>query len=168
MISNGSVKWIENLAEQEGLISAGKLSELDISRTKEEVLALSTTAFTRELKSFFAGCVKLFNSRMKQSSLTLSLGEFPDLIDGFFIQRGHCRLSFISHQPGTIQIQCEKTHSGFLVQSSPVFSGQIQAKFVSFDDVGWFFLEKLVSPEQLCRFYLTEFIQVSRPTEVLN
>jgi len=168
MISDSSVKWIENLAEQEGLIYSGKLAELDLSRTKEEVLALSTTGFLRDLKVHCLTFLKLFNARMSDPSLCIHVGELADKTDGFFIQRNHFRLLFVSSQLGTIQIQCEKLEKKTLNPVSLVFSGQLKAKFLSFDDVSWFFLEKPVSAEQFCRFYLTEFIQVSRSPEVLN
>lgn len=168
MISDSSLKWIENLAEQDVLISSGKISELDLAQTKEEVLALSTTAFIRELKAHCHTFIKIFNGRMQEAALALSMDDLADKAEGFMVQRNRIRLLFMTHQSGTIQIQCERGDSQKIAQFSPVFSGQIQAKFQSFDDVSWFFLEKPVTAEQFCRFYLTEFIQVSRSSEVLN
>lgn len=168
MISDSSLKWIENLAEQDALISLGKLSELDLGQTKEEVLALNTTAFIRELKAHCHTFVKIFNGRMQEPSLSLSIDGLADKADGFMVLRNGFRLLFMTHQMGTIQIQCEKGDNQKLNPFSPVFSGQIQAKFQSFDEVSWFFLEKPVTAEQFCRFYLTEFISVSRSSEVLN
>ena len=162
MISDSSIKWIENLAEQEGLILAGKLPNLDISRTREEVLAVSTTLFMREVRTQWLSLSKLFNSRMKEPSLCISWGEMADRPDNFFLERNSVRLVISSSRSGSIQIKCEKPSLDTSSRTSTVFSGVLEARFSSFDEVTWHFLEKPITVDQFSRYYLTEFLQSSR------
>jgi len=167
MISDSSIKWIENLAEQEGLILAGELPQLDISRTREEVLAVGTTVFMRELKSHGLSLSKFFNSRMKEPLLCISWGDVSERPDGFFLERNSVRLSVTSVASGTIQIKCEKRSAELPSKASTLFSGVLEARFSNFDEVTWYFLEKPINAEQFSRYYLTEFLQNSRALDRL-
>lgn len=168
MISDHSIKWVENLAEQEGLILAGQLPSLDITKTREEVLAVATTVFLRELRAQWISLSQLFNARMKDAPLNIVWGYLNDKIDGFYLLRNSVRLSISSSRVGSIQVQCEKMTSEAPSRLSMIFSGVIEARFSNFDEVNWFFLEKNISVEQLARYYLTEFIQSSRSFDRLT
>lgn len=167
MISDSSIKWIENLAEQEGLILAGELPQLDISRTREEVLAVGTAVFMRELKSQWVTLSKFFNSRMKEPSLCISWGEIADRPDNFFLERNSVRLLVTSGGSGAIQIKCEKRSHQVHSKLSTLFSGVLEARFSNFDEITWYFLEKPITAEQFSRYYLTEFLQSSRALDRL-
>lgn len=168
MISDSSIKWIENLAEQEGMIFAGQLPALDISRTRDEVLTVATSVFMRELRAQSIALAKLFNSRMKEPSLGISWGMIADRPDCFFLARNSVRLVITSSSPGYIQIQCEKPSLDSSSRSSVIFSGCVEARFSSFDEVNWVFLEKPINVEQVVRYYLTEFLQSSRSIDRLT
>jgi len=165
MISDSSIKWIENLAEQEGLISSGQLSSLDLSRTRDEILRVSTVVFLRELKSQSVSLSKLFNSYMKEPRFGILWGEIPDREDCFYLERNSVRLNISFSRPGLIQVTCEKKTENLRI--SPIFSGVLEARFSSFDEVAWYFLEKAISGEQITRYYLTEFLQSSRNVDNL-
>jgi hypothetical protein len=168
MISDSSIKWIENLAEQEGMILSGQLPALDIDRTREEVLSVATTVFIRELRAQCIALSKLFNSRMKESSLGITWGMIQETSDNFYLSRNSFRLVITSSRPGYIQIQCEKPSLESPSRISMVFSGFIEARFASFDEVTWYFLEKAIGVEQASRYYLTEFLQSSRSIDRLT
>jgi hypothetical protein len=168
MTSDHSIKWIENLAEQEGLILSGQLPTLDITKTREEVLAVATSVFLRELKAHWITLSRLFNSRMKDTPLGIEWGTPTEKIDGFYLVRNSVRLSISSSRPGSVQIQCEKVGVEIPTRPSMIFSGVVEARFSNFDEVNWFFLEKNISVEQLARYYLTEFIQSSRSFDHLT
>jgi len=165
MISDSSIKWIEILAEQEGLISTGKLSSLDLAHTREEILRVGTVVFVRELKAHFITLAKLFNSHMKDSRLGILWGEFPERTDTFYLERNSVRLIVASNRPGSVQISCDKKSADLRV--SPIFSGVLESRFSSFDEVTWYFLEKTITVEQVTRYYLTEFLQISRSLDNL-
>ncbi|MFM8313446.1 MAG: hypothetical protein ACKOA8_04105 [Deltaproteobacteria bacterium] len=167
MISDSSIKWIENLAEQEGLILSGVLPNLDISRTRDEVLAVSTSVFMRELKAQWLMLSKLFNSRMKEPAFCITWGEISERPDNFFLERNSVRLVVTSVRSGSIQIKCEKLSLESPSKTSTVFSGVLEGRFSNFDEVTWHFLEKPITAEQFSRYYLTEFLQSSRALEKL-
>jgi len=168
MISDSSIKWIENLAEQEQLICSGQLPALDIAKTRGEVLEVGTAVFLRQIKMQFAALVKLFNARMTEPSLGIQINGIPDRSDCFYLQRNGVKLNVTSNRPGFVQIQCEKNSSDTLSRASILFSGVIEARFSNFEEVSWFFLENPISAEQVSRYYLTEFLQSSRNTDRLS
>jgi hypothetical protein len=162
--SDRTIKWIENLADQELLIKAGERVSIDILSTKDEVLAVETASFVRDLLYHFDYLTRLFNGRVNQSTLQIKL-QRPDNQDSFSLVRNSLRLNISLRQPGVVQFQCDKKQSDSLTSGSRVsmmFSGMVEAKFGTFHDVEWYFLGNRVSAEQVARHYLTEFIQVSR------
>jgi hypothetical protein len=165
LTSNRTIRWIENLAEQELLIKSGEKASIDIGTTKEEVLAVETASFMRELFYQFEYLIQLFNSRVSQLPLQIKLvrgGEGPD---GFCVSRNEMRLSVARPQPGIVKFQCDKIlgpDSPGSARTSIMFSGSIEGEFGTFHDVEWTFLGSRVQAEQIARHYLTEFIQVSR------
>ena len=160
-----TIKWIENLAEQELSIRAGERASHDISLTKEEVLSVETVSFIRELFHHFEYMVRLFNLRVNQPTLQFKLLRNGERLDGFSIVRNGMKLVLNRTQTGLVQIQCDKliAREGFAgTRSSVMFTGIVEARFGTFDDVEWHFLGNTVSAEQVARHYLTEFIQISR------
>lgn len=162
--SNRTIKWIENLAEQEVLINAGEKSSIDIFTTKEEVLSVETATFIRDLYYHFDYLVRLFNFRVNQPLIQIKLLR-SDRLDNFSLSRNGMKLSLSRPQPGVVQLQCEKSLTGDTsrgAKMSMMFSGMIEARFGTFHDVEWYFLGSRVNAEQVARHYLTEFIQSSR------
>ncbi len=162
--SNRTIKWIENLADQELSIRAGERASIDILTTKDEVLIVETTTFVRDLFYHFEYLAKLFNSRVNRSDLQMRVLK-SDNFDQFSITRNQMRMSLSMRQPGAVQLQCDKMMSEGPGKGSKVsfmFSGMVEAKFGTFHDVEWFFLGSRVTAEQVARHYLTEFIQATR------
>jgi hypothetical protein len=167
--SNRTIKWIENLAEQELLIHAGERASIDICTTKDEVLVSETIHLMRELFLHFEYLVRLFNSRMSDDGLQIRLLKNNDNSNGFLLRRNYHRLALTFFQPGVIHLSCDKILSGYedppsVQKTSVMFSGTVEGKFGLFHDVEWYFLGSRIGPEQLARHYLTEFIQTSRQT----
>lgn len=162
--SNRTIKWIENLAEQELSIRAGERVSIDILTTKEEVLTVETATFVRDLFVHFEYLIQLFNLRVNQESLQIKVTRNSENLDGFSLSRNFMRLSVAKAQPGLVKLQCDKQirEEERTVKTSVMFSGLIEASFGTFHDVEWAFLGSRVTAEQVARHYLTEFIQVSR------
>jgi hypothetical protein len=166
--SDRTIKWIENLADQERSISQGERGGVDLFHTKEEILSVETTVFVRELAYQLNYLAKLFNNRVAEPSLQIRVQTSPDLPDSIVLTRNSLRLNVTRCQAGVVQIQCDKiiskeSSSGFTLNGSSVmFSGTIEANFETFHDVKWYFLGAPIEGEQVARHYLTEFLQVSR------
>lgn len=160
-----TIKWIENLAEQELLIRSGARVAIDITATKDEVLLAETVSFLREFYSHCDYLIGLFNSRVSEVGLDIKLRRNGEKLDGFSISRNSMRLTVQQAQAGVIGVQCEKlltTEVMSPTKASTMFSSTIEADFGSFHDVIWQCLGNPVTAEQLARHYLTEFIQASR------
>lgn len=164
--SHRTIKWIENLAEQELLIRAGERVSIDICTTKEEVLSVETATFVRELFYHVDYMVQLFNLRVSQPALQIKvLKNGGDRLDGFSLARNGMRLVFTLAQPGVVSIVCEKLvpSDGLTgTRSSVMSAATVEAHYGTFDDVAWQFLGSPVTAEQVARHHLTEFIRTSR------
>jgi hypothetical protein len=162
--SNRTIKWIENLADQERLIKAGERVSIDLCTTKDEVLTVETTTFVRDLFYHLEYLSRLFNSRVHEETLEIKISRSENL-EGFALSRNRMRITLGRAQLGVVKLTCEKVLEEGLLRSnraSVMFSGLIEAKFGTFHDVEWYFLGSRVSAEQVARHYLTEFIQSSR------
>jgi hypothetical protein len=162
--SSRTIQWIENLADQEGQICSGRRSSLDLSSTKESLLAGETLFFLEELHSGIDYLVSVFNARVSgECELRVQATSRPS---GFSISRNGVRLSVHLHRPGLIQFLCDKhasdSETSWESRSYRLFSGTVEAQFGNFNEVEWASLGSVVTPEQVVRHYLTEFIQVSR------
>jgi hypothetical protein len=165
LTSDRTIRWIENLAEQELLIKSGEKASIDIGTTKEEVLAVETASFMRELYYQFEYLIQLFNSRVSQPPLQIRIVRNGDGLDGFCVSRNEMRLALTRPQAGIVKFQCDKLlgpDAPGAARTSIMFSGAIEGAFGTFHDVEWTFLGSRVQAEQVARHYLTEFIQVSR------
>lgn len=167
--SDGTIKWIESLAEQESLIHQGEKASLDIFAAKDEVLQYETASFLRKLESYFESLTRVFNGRLNQPSFALEMQKVGDGSGTFSIQRNQMRLTVTQSKPGTIQFLCDKiSQDNYMVKtpSSRIFSGIVEASFVHFNEVVWQFLGSAVEAEKLSCHYLTEFLQVSRGSQL--
>ena len=158
--SNRTIKWIENLAEQELLISAGERTSIDICTTKDEVLSVESSTFLRELFHHFSYLVKLFNLRVSQDLLKIEVKK-EEGGETFNLSRNGLKLIVGRSRTAMVQLSCVRVGSR---EQKPtvMFSGVVEAKFGAFHDVEWHFLGSAITGEQLARHYLTEFIQGSR------
>lgn len=162
LTSSKTIRWIENLAQQEQSIDQGEATSFDIFQTKQDVLQVETQIFMGELYYQFEYLVRLFNSKKgyNENAEEIALKKNTDIAEeGFFIQRNDFRFSFQKAQSGAIHFRCEKQDGS---QLGILFSGRVEAKFGVFNDIEWLYIGSRVTSEQISRHYLTEFIQMSR------
>lgn len=162
--SDKTIKWIENLAEQECLIQLGEKASLDLCNAKEEVLTNETRSFVRSLFYHFEYLIRLFNARVEVPFLKIKILAKEENFNSFSISRNRVNLVITGSQSGAIHLQCNRADAGEAGVNSVVFSGMIEARFETFHEVKWYFLDSAILPEQVARHYLTEFLQVSRST----
>ncbi len=165
MTSDKTIRWIENLAEQEVLINSGEKTSIDITTTKGEVLSVETGNFVQDLLQQFEYLVRLFNSRIENRDLHIILVSGTERGAGFSLVRNQMKLTLSAPLAGRIQLSCMKIveeDKSMPPKVSVMFSGLIESSFGTFHDVEWYFLGTRVDAEQVARHYLTEFIQASR------
>jgi hypothetical protein len=160
--SDKTIKWVENLAEQECLIQLGEKSSVDLCNAKDEVLTNETSTFVRSLFYHFEYLTRLFNSRVEVPFLKIKIQSKGENFNSFSISRNRINLIVTGSQMGAIHLQCVREDSGQAGINSVVFSGLIEGRFETFHEVKWYFLDSSILPEQVARHYLTEFLQVSR------
>ena len=160
MTTHESIKWIENLADQENRIGLGESSNLDLCATKDEVLSFETLHFLQGLDQHFRYLTQLFNARLGESLAKLKYSRLAEAIDGFYIQRNMKRLLVTRPQNGAIQLQCERVEaadgSG---RGSLLFSSLVEARFEAFHQIRWYYLGSPVQAEAVARHHITEFIR---------
>ncbi len=160
-----TLQWIESLAEQELHILGGNRTSIDLLVTKQEVLKLETVSVLRSLSAIFGFLVNSFNYRVENPELQIRILREGEPMERFSLSRNQLRMTLYTLKPGVIQIQCEKLkwdEAAKEERAGLLFSGAIEAYFGSFFEVHWNFLETVITPEQIARHYLTEFIQSSR------
>jgi hypothetical protein len=166
LTSDKTIKWVENLAEQECLIQLGEKSSLDICSVKDDVLTTETNAFIRALFYQFEYLIRLFNVKVDLPSLKIKIHSREDGGNSFTLSRNRINLIVTGTQIGVVQLQCVREEISNLSTSRVIFSGLIEARFDTFDEVQWYFLDNPISAEQVVRHYLTEFLQISRFTDI--
>lgn len=166
LTSNKTIKWVENLAEQECLIQLGEKSSLDICSVKDDILITETNAFIRALFYQFEYLIRLFNSKVDLPALKIKIHSREEGENRFALSRNRINLIITGTQIGVVQLQCERDQISNPTASRVIFSGLIEARFDTFDEVQWYFLDNPISPEQVVRHYLTEFLQISRFTDI--
>ena len=164
--SDKTVKWIENLAEQECLIQLGERSSLDLCTTKDEVLSSETISFVRSLFYHFEYLTRLFNTRVELAILKIKIEKHGENYNSFSVCRNQVRLVVTGSRSGAVHLQCLREDNGAMgTMNSVLFSGLIEARFETFHEVKWYFLDSVILPEQVARHYLTEFLQISRSSQ---
>lgn len=159
LTSDRSIRWIENLADQERSISEGRSSSVDICSTKEEVLLEETAGFLREIAHHLIYFAKLFNAKIDVPQLRVKVQKGNTAAEGVTLSRDGVRLFARSQTAASVQLQCLRIEDS---TESVLSSGLIEANFASFHDIEWQFLGARVTAEQVARHYMTEFLQVSR------
>lgn len=106
LTSNKTIKWVENLAEQECLIQLGEKSSLDICSVKDDILITETNAFIRALFYQFEYLIRLFNSKVDLPALKIKIQSREEGENRFALSRNRINLIITGTQIGVVQLQC--------------------------------------------------------------
>lgn len=162
--SNRTIRWIENLADQESDVRRADRHFVDLGVPEDGLIESETAAFVRDLKKHFEYLVELFNSRVSESSLRIIFSETGGHPPVLKLSRHSMQLRVWTPKIGCVQIHCDKLLSepNSPNRTSLMMTGTIEAEFGSFRDLEWRYLDSPVNVEQIARHYLSEFIQLSR------
>lgn len=164
--SDRSIRWIENLAEQELLLLESKGS-YDLCSTREEILASETLGFLNELRFQLEYLVRLFNAKVgdrgvgprSEGGQTIEVTKTSSPQEEIRLSRNGVVLEVASRKPGAVHLVCRRGESA-------LSSGTVEADFSSFHELHWKFLGEVVTSEKAACHFLTEFLQVSRSPHV--
>lgn len=170
--------WIHELAKAEVFPDAEKLFQLDRSFNSQQLVEESTIQFLTELRHNFNEHLRVFNAysennlkfqEIKIYSITQTAADFMlfrNQIKLIFSNAAHgvIQTSFAQHVRGALAIDGQDSN---VVQSGVTAAGGVEpqellAQVGPFRDVSWTFHGEKVSPEQIAKFYFTEFSRVSR------
>jgi hypothetical protein len=163
--------WIHDLARAEIHPDAERLLSLGQSFDPQQLVEESTVDFLTALRDQFNEFARVFNAfsesgakfqEIKVYSLAQSAADFMVFRNGVKLvvtnsAHGIIQISFAQHVRGTVAVD------GQLSNSQSVGPAQdLLAQVGPFRDVFWTFQGEKVTPEQVARFYFTEFARVTR------
>jgi len=173
--TTGAREWIHDLARAEIHPDAERLLNLGDNFDPQRLVEDSTVEFLTGLRSKFNQHSKLFNSYSEGGSRfhEVKVYSIADANADFMIFRnqvkltvkniahGVIRVAFEKHLPGSVQIKGRMDRDG---DDSPDWEKDkdLVADVGPFRNVNWVFQNQKVTPEEVAKFYFTEFIRLTR------
>ncbi|MFZ9594655.1 MAG: hypothetical protein ACO3A2_01105 [Bdellovibrionia bacterium] len=169
--------WIHELAQSEIHPDAEKLLHLGRSFDPHQLVEESTIDFLAELKEHFTHFARVLNSYSENGSKfqDVKVYALAQSAADFMLFRNQVKLIFSNSAHGVIQISFAQhmrgslAIDGFEAKGSTLSSSSLTdqtldllAQVGPFRDVYWTFQGEKVSPEQVAKFYFSEFIKITR------
>lgn len=165
--------WIHELARGEVYGEAEKLLQMGNSFDPQQRVEESTIEFLTELRERFTESCRIFNGFSESGGRfqEVKIYSVAQTAADFMIFRNQVKLVVSNSAHGVIQIAfAQHARNPFNVDGSanvttPSGPGQeLLAQVGPFRDVYWTFQGEKVSPEQVAKFYFTEFARATRDT----
>ena len=169
--------WIHELARGELHPEAEKLLQLGQSTDPHQRVEESAIDFLTELRELLTEYSRVFNSYSESGARfqEIKLYGIAQSAADFMLFRNQIKLIFMNSAHGVIQIHFSQHQRGGLAVdglesshgASPGVTGNIPsqeliAQIGAFREIFWTYHGEKVSPDQVARFYLGEFIKGSR------
>lgn len=163
--------WIHELARGEIHPDADQFLQLGSGLDPQQLVEESTIDFLQDLREQFTEYARIFggyseNGKVYQEAKIYSLAQtaadfmiFRNQVKLVFSNTAHgmIQVSFAQHQRGTMTVDGQMG-----MQDSFARPQELLAQVGPFRDVFWTFQGEKVQPEQVAKFYFSEFIRVSR------
>lgn len=164
--------WIHELARAEIHPDAEKLLQLGKSYDPQQLVEESTIHFLTELKDQFTELARVFNSYSEAGAKfqEIKVYTIAQTAADFMMFRNQIKLVVANSAHGVIQIALSQHVRGTLAVNGQVHgtspaetqSQDLLAQVGPFRDVFWTFQGEKVEPEQIAKFYFTEFARLTR------
>ncbi len=168
--------WIHELARAEIHPDAEKLLQLGASFDPHQLVEESTIDFLTELRERFNEYVNTFNAyseggtrfqEVKVYSVAQTAADFMVFRSQVKLMvtnsaHGVIQLSFAQHVRGTLAVDGQPLSRTQTPQVSVTQAQDLLAQVGPFRDVYWTFQGEKVTPEQVAKFYFTEFTRATR------
>ena len=162
--------WIHELARAEVHPEAEKLLQLGSSFDSQQLVEESTIGFLTELRDCFTQSVRTFNAYSEGNTRfqEVKIYTIAQTVADFMIFRNQIKLVISNSAHGVIQLSYSHHQRASLAvngqsQPRPLSPPQeILARLGPFRTVDWVFQGEKVSPEQVAKFNLTEFVRATR------
>ena len=168
--------WLHELARGEIHPDAEKLLQLDKSFDPHQLVEESAIDFLTALRECFNEYSRLFNSYSDNSLKyqDIKVYSVAQTAADFMLFRNQIKLIFSNSAHGIIQISFAQHSRGKLAVdgqdqgiATPLSekSQELMAQMGPFRDVFWTFHGEKVNPDQVSKFYFTEFTKLTRDTK---
>ena len=170
--------WIHDLAKSEVHPDAEALLRLNGSFDPQQLVEESTIDFLSELKGLVTDYARMFNAYSEAGAKYQDIKVFgiAQAAADFMLFRNQIKLVFSNASHGIISIafahhvrgavaidgQIQATGTGTSHSAGLGPSQELLAQVGPFRDVYWVFQTEKVTPEQVAKFYFTEFTRVTR------
>ena len=162
--------WLEKLILEEQAMTEGELLSSDFYGSKaseKEILEEKTFEFLSLIKDAFEKYVVYFNEFKEETEegrkSRLKLYKLSTKKPGFMIYRHGFQMIFYTLVPGEICIHLtESEKSSQDKNRSKEDEHKLQAQFIAYGQLEWFFNSLRVDLNSMVRYYLTHFIRVSQ------
>ena len=174
--------WIHELARAEIHPDAERILQLGKSFDPQQLVEESTIDFLTELKEQFAEYARVFNAYSETGARfqEIKVYNIAQTAADFMVFRNQIKLVVTNSAHGVIQIAFAQHVRGTLsingqVQNSAPDTANLSpalaqaqdllAQVGPFRDVYWTFQGEKVTPEQVAKFYFSEFARITRDTK---
>ena len=164
--------WLHELARAEVHPDAERLLNLNQSFDPHQLVEENTIDFLTQLRDYFNEYARVFNAfaeggnqfqEVKVYSVAQTAADFMvfrNQVKLVFTNSAHgiIQVAFAQHARGTFTVDGQMPNAA---QSTPS-SQELVAQLGPFRDVHWTFQNEKVEPEQVAKFYFTEFVRATR------
>lgn len=171
--------WIHELARGEIHPDAERLLQLGKSFDPQQMIEESTIDFLSELRDQFNEYAKLFNAYSKNATQfqEVKVYNVAQTAADFMVFRNQIKLMVSNSAHGVIQIAFSQHQRGTMAidgqtqaregaknanGAQPQPTQDLLAQMGPFRDVYWTFQSEKVTPEQVAKFYFSEFVRMTR------
>ena len=167
--------WIHELARAEIHPDAERLLQLGSSFDPQQLVEESTIDFLGELREHFTEYARVFNAfaengakfqEVKIYSVAQTAADFMMFRNQVKLvvsnsTHGVIQVSFAQHARGTINVDGQMIQAPNQ-QPGSASSQDLLAQVGPFRDIHWTFQSEKVTPEQVAKFYFSEFARATR------
>jgi hypothetical protein len=173
-VLSNSTGWLHELARAEVHPDAEKLLQLGNANDPHQQVEESTIDFLSDLREQMTEYARVFNNYSETGKVfqEAKIYSVAQTSADFMIFRNQVKLMFSNTAHGVIQISFSRHTRGNMIVDGQLHSegglGQPQellAQVGPFRDVSWTFQSEKVTPEQIAKFYFSEFARASRDTK---
>ena len=170
--------WVHELARAEVHPDAERLLQLNQSFDPQQLVEESTIDFLTQLRELMTDYARVFNAFAENGGKfqEVKIYNVAQAAADFMIFRNQVKLVFSNTAHGVIQIAFAQHLRGTLNvdgqsmntsqnQNMAQSAQELHARLGPFRDVIWTFQEEKVSPEQVAKFYFTEFVRSTRESK---
>jgi hypothetical protein len=170
--------WIHELARGETHPEMDRLLQAGSGSDPQQMVEESTIHFLSELRESFNEYAKVFNiySETGTKFQEVKIYNLAGTAADFMVFRNQIKLTVTNSAHGVIQLQFSQHVRGALAVDGQIHGqannalnsgiegrgGELQAQIGPFRDIFWTFQAQKVNPEQVAKFYFTEFVRATR------